>query len=167
MKASIRLESLDRKHLVEGFDCGQESLNQFLVSHALQSQQSNSSRTYVIVEDLKVAAFYSLAFGQLEYADAPERLTKGVARHAIPVMLLARLAVSADRQGEGLGAALMKDAVRRTLQAAEIAGLRAMLVHAKGDSAARFYERFGFLASPAEPSQLALPIKDMRTRWPV
>lgn len=167
MKSGIRLEPLHRRHEVQTFDSGRESLNRFLIQHALQSQQANSSRTYVILDEMKVVAFYSLAFGQLEHADAPERLTTGVARHPILVMLLARLAVSADRHGAGLGAALMKDAAQRTLQAADIAGLRALLVHAKDQNAVLFYKRFGFLRSPTEAFHLALPLKDMRAQWQV
>jgi len=100
--------------------------------------------------------------GQVEYADAPERLTKGIARHAVPIMLLARLAVALGQQGRGIGSGLLKDAMRRTLQAADIAGIRAFAVHAKDDEARAFYERFDFVPSPADPYHLFVLLKDLR-----
>jgi predicted N-acetyltransferase YhbS len=92
----------------------------------------------------------------------PERLTRGLARHPVPIMLLARLAVSVEWQGRGLGAGLMKDAMRRTLQAADIAGIRAFGVHAKDDVARAFYEHFGFVASSSDPFHLFVLMKDLR-----
>ena len=92
----------------------------------------------------------------------PAGLAKGLARHPIPIMLLARLAVSLDWQGRGLGAGLLKDAMRRTLQAADIAGIRAFAVHAKDGNAAAFYQHFDFLPSPTDPLHLFLLIKDLK-----
>lgn len=118
--------------------------------------------TYVALVDEEVVGYYVLTYGQVEYADAPERLTEGMARHPISIMLLARLAVATSRQGKGLGAGLLKDAMLRTLQAAEIAGLRALAVHAKDDSARAFYERFDFISSPTDPYHLVILLKDVR-----
>ena len=99
---------------------------------------------------------------QFEYDDAPHRLGKGLARHPIPLMLLARLAVATSWQGKGLGSGLLKDAMLRTLQAADIAGIRAMAVHAKDDEARAFYERFGFVPAPTDLYHLFVLIKDVR-----
>ena len=85
-----------------------------------------------------------------------------LARHPVPIMLLARLGVSVAWQGSGIGASLLKDAMGRTLQAAYIGGIRAFAVHAKDDPARRFYEHFGFVASPTDPLHLFLPVKDLR-----
>lgn len=101
------------------------------------------------------------------YEDAPERLTKGLARHPVPIMLLARLAVAVTWQGRGIGAGLLKDAMRLTLQAAEIGGIRAFAVHAKDDDARRFYAHFGFAPSPSDPLHLFLLIKDLRPLLPL
>jgi len=98
----------------------------------------------------------------VEYSDAPERLTKGLARHPVPIMLLARLAVATGWQGKGLGAGLLKDAVLRTLQAADIAGIRAFAVHAKDDEARAFYEHFDFVPSPSDPYHLFRLLKEIR-----
>ncbi len=106
--------------------------------------------------------FYTLVVGEVTYDDAPDRLAKGLARHPIPIMLLARLAVSRDWQGRGLGAGLLKDAMRRTLQAADIAGIRAFAVHAKDDKAGAFYRHFDFLPSPTDPLHLFLLMKDLK-----
>ena len=94
--------------------------------------------------------------------DAPERVVKGLARHPIPVMLLARLAVNRDQQSQGLGTALLKDALLRTLQAADIAGIRAVIVHAKNEAAKHWYLRFGFEPGPVAPMQLFLLLKDIQ-----
>jgi GNAT superfamily N-acetyltransferase len=107
---------------------------------------------------------YSLAAAQVIFADAPVRLQKGVPRHPIPVVLLARLAVDRGRQGQGLGAALLKDAILRTLVAAEGVGVRALLVHAKDEAARAFYARYDFEPLPGHPLHLVLLLKDAR-RW--
>lgn len=156
------IEKLRRDHHVDGFDCGKEPLNRFLIRFALTSQLSNSSRTYLALADGVVVGFYTLVFGDVRYDDAPERLRKGVARHPIPLMILARLAVSRPWAGKGLGSGLLKDAMLRTLEAAEIAGLRAFAVHAKDDEAQAFYKRFDFIASPSDPNHLFVLLKDIR-----
>jgi GNAT superfamily N-acetyltransferase len=162
MTAGFAVEKLRREHQVEAFDCGQPDLNRFLIRHALSSQLANASQTYVALDPAQVVGFHTLVVGEVRYDDAPERLTKGLARHPVPIMLLARLAVSVGRQGQGLGAGLLKDAMRRTLQAADIAGIRAFAVHAKDDAARAFYEHFGFAQSPTDPHHLFLLIKDIR-----
>lgn len=159
---ALRIEKLRRDHRVENFDCGQEALNRFLIRFALQSQLSNSSQTYVALSDDEIVGFYMVVFGDVTYDDAPERLRKGVARHPIPLMVLARLAVASTWSGKGIGSGLLKDALERTLAAAEIAGLRALAVHAKDDEARRFYERFDFIASPSDPMHLFVLLKDVR-----
>src|SRR3990172_779309 len=158
-----RIEKLRRDHHVDLFDCGQEALNRFLVRYAFQNQKAEASQTYVALMGDEVVGFYTLVVARVEYDDAPQRLGKGLARHLIPLMLLARLAVATSWQGKGLGSGLLKDAMLRTLQAADIAGIRAMAVHAKDDDARAFYERFGFTPSPTDPHHLFLLLKDIRT----
>ena len=161
--SSRRIEKLTRTHAVDGFDCGKEPLNQFLVRYALSNQQAGSSQTYVGLADEELIGYYTLAFGAVEHAEAPERIGKGLAKHPIPLMVLARLAVSTSWQrGKGVGPGLLKDAVLRTLQAADIAGLRALAVHAKDDEARAFYEHFGFIQSPTDPYHLLALLKDIK-----
>src|SRR5215467_12800119 len=107
---TFRIEKLRRDHRVEGFDCGKEPLNRFLIRFALQSQLSSSSPTYVALANDDVVGFYTLVFGDVAYEDAPARLRKGVARHPIPLMILARLAVAKASARRGIGSGLLKDA---------------------------------------------------------
>lgn len=161
--SSLRIEKLHRAHAIEGFDCGREALNRFLIRYALQNQQSGASQTYLAFADEEVVGYYTLVVGQVDYDDAPERLTKGLARYPVPIMLLARLAVATSWQGKKLGAGLLKDAMLRTLQAADIAGIRAFGVHAKDDEAKAFYEHFDFVPSPTDPYHLFRLLKDIRS----
>lgn len=159
---SLGIEKLTHHHAVDGFDCGSEPLNRFLIRFALQNQQAGASQTYLALADGQIAGYYTLVVGQVEFDNAPQRLTKGLARHPVPIMLLARLAVAVPWQAKGLGSGLLKDAMLRTLQAAEIAGIRAFAVHAKDDQAKAFYEHFDFVTSPSDPCHLFRLLKDIR-----
>lgn len=160
--SGLRIEKLASHHAVERFDCGREALNRYLSRFALANQKASAAQTYLGLSGNEITGFYTLAVGEAAFDDAPERLAKGLARHPIPVMLLARLAVSLCWRGQGLGGGLLKDAMRRTLQAADIAGIRAIAVHAKDDGAVAFYRHFDFLPSPTDPLHLYLLIKDVR-----
>ena len=163
MTFDLKVEKLRRDHILEGFDCGKEPLNKFLIRNALQNQQSNASQTYLAVATDRVIGYHTLVVGEIAHADASARLKKGLSRHPVPIMLLARLAVCPDWQGRDVGPALLKDALLRTLQAADIAGIRAFGVHAKDDEARAFYEHFDFAASPTDPMHLFLLLKDIKT----
>lgn len=162
MSEAFRVEKLRRDHPVDGFACGRPELDRFLIRHALGSQQASATQTYLGLAGTEVAGYYTLVVGQVAHAQAPERVTKGLARYPIPIMLLARLAVATSWQGRGLGAGLLKDAMRRTVQAAEIGGIRAFVTHAKNEAARRFYEHFGFVPSPTDPLHLFVLVKDVR-----
>jgi GNAT superfamily N-acetyltransferase len=158
----FRIEKLHRRHAVEPFDCGADALNRFLARFALQNQQANASQSYLALADEETIGFYTLVVGEVRYDDAPERLTKGLARHPAPIMLLARLAVATAWQGKGVAGGLLRDAILRTLQAADIAGIRAFAVHAKDEGAKSFYRHFGFEESSSDPLHLFVLIKDLR-----
>lgn len=147
---------------VDSFDCGQPALNQFLQRYALGNQKANSAQTYVCRSDGAVVGFYSLAVGSAYPEAAPLRVTKGLARHPVPVMILARLAVDKAHQRWGLGQALLKDALLRTAQAADIAGIRALMVHAKDEAARQWYASWEFEPSPTDPFHLFLMLKDLK-----
>ncbi len=149
--------------IVELFDCGQPALNQFLNRFALINQKSNSAQTYVTCHSGSVVGFYSLAVGSVEPANAASRVIKGMPQHPVPVMILARLAVDQAHQRAGLGRALLKDALKRTLQAADIAGIRALLVHAKDEPAREWYLNWEFEPSLSDPFHLFLLMKDIKT----
>ena len=156
-----RVEKLRRDHTVENFDCGREELNRYLVRYAWQNQQAGAAQTYVGIVGEVIVGYHTLAVGHVTLEDAPERLTKGLAK-PVPIMLLARLATDLQWQGKGVGKALLKDAMQRTLQAAQIAGIRALAVHAKDEEARRFYEHFDFIPSPTDPMHLFVLLKDVR-----
>jgi len=148
---------------VDAFDCGQAALNQFLQRYAFVNQKANSAQTYVCCQGDVVVGFYSLVVGSVHVEAAPARVTKGLARHPVPVMVLARLAVDKEHRRQGLGQALLKDALLRTAQAADIAGIRCLLVHAKDDTAQRWYASWEFEPSPTDPYHLFLMLKDLKS----
>jgi GNAT superfamily N-acetyltransferase len=155
-------EALESGHCVDAFDCGKAAMNEWLMRHARQAHASGSAKTFVVSDDNKVVGYYSLTVGQVDTLEAPERIRKGMGRYPIPVVILARLAVSKSYQGHGIGRGLLQDAVRRTLVIAEQAGIRALLAHPIDEDASRFYLRFGFIASPLRENQLLLLLKDAR-----
>ena len=155
-------QPLDAGHLLDAFDCGKPALNEWLIRHATQAHASGSARTYVIVDGQRIDGYFSLAVGQIDSVDAPDRLRKGMGNYPIPVVILARLAVSTAAQGRGFGVGLLQDAIRRTLVVAEHAGVHALLTHPIDEAAAHVYLRFGFEVSPAREQQLLLLLKDAR-----
>ena len=144
------------------FDCGNDSLNNFLKKFAYSAQQSNSSVTYVVVESNAIIAYYSLSYGSVACADAPERVRKGMGKYPVPILLLARLAVDKRWQGKGLGYSLLQDALLRACQASEQAGLRAVVVDAYDLNAKAFYIKYGFCPSPLDEMRLFLLMKDLK-----
>lgn len=162
MSAYGQIRKLAASDNVSEFESGYSALDQYLQKHAFVSMKSNSAQTYVCCCDNKVAGFYSLAVGSVAPENAPARILKGQARHDVPVMILARLAVDAQHREKGLGTALLKDALLRTIQAADIAGIRCLLIHAKDDEAKAWYSKFDFEISPTDPYQLMLLLKDIK-----
>jgi GNAT superfamily N-acetyltransferase len=158
----LTIEKLSREHDVSLFHCGKPSLDDWLRRFALINQQNDSARTYVLHSHGRVIGYYSLAAGAVRKEESPARIAKGLASHPVSVILLARLAVDQTQQGKGIGKLLLRDALSRSLEAAEIIGARAVLVHALDNEAASFYSTFGFTASPFDPKQLML-LKDIRT----
>ncbi|HEU4655739.1 MAG TPA: GNAT family N-acetyltransferase [Steroidobacteraceae bacterium] len=158
---TLAIEKLRKEHVLDAFDCGKEDLNRFLKRHALANQLAQSAQTYVVANDVVVVGYYTLAAGSVAHEEATARVKKGLARHPIPVILLARLALDTSMRGRGFGAALLKDALVRTAAAAETIGARALLVHAKDEEAQAFYRHFDFEPSPTDPLHLYLIIKDL------
>ncbi len=157
-------EPLGPQHSLEGFDCGKPALNDWLIRHARNAQGAGSSKTFVVADDNRLVGFFSLTVGQIDTLDAPDRIRQGMGQYPLPVVILARLAVSKTDHGRGIGAGLLQDAIRRTLLISEQAGVRAMLTHPIDKEAAVFYTRFGFIQSPLREQQLLLLLKDAR-RW--
>jgi GNAT superfamily N-acetyltransferase len=150
-------EKLRADHDLSQFDCGEPSLDEWLRRRALQNEESGASRTYVVCAGQQVVGYYALAVGAVTHAEAPGRVRRNMP-DPVPVMIVGRLAVHNDFQGRKIGPALLRDAVLRTLQAAEIAGIRAILVHAISERARQFYEDCGFIASPMDRLTLMITV---------
>jgi GNAT superfamily N-acetyltransferase len=145
---------------VESFDSGVAALvDQWLRRLAFQNVVAGASRTYVVRVGRKVVGYYSLAVGAVAHADSPGRLKRNMP-DPVPMMVLGRLAVDKSFQGKGLGADLLRDAVLRTAQAGEYAGIRGILVHAISEGARKFYESFGFISSPVEPMTVMITLAE-------
>ena len=156
------IQKLSASHQVAAFDCGTEALNQYLHRFAWLNQRNNAAQTYVAVKGKTVLGFYTLAVGSVLHEQTPGRVQKGLAKYPVPVMILARLAVEQRAQGKGLGKALLKDALLRTVEASEIAGIRALVVHAKDRTAKDWYEQCDFEPSPTDAYHLFLLMKDLK-----
>ena len=156
------IEKLRRDHDLSTFDCGNPTLTAWLQKFAWPNQQADSAKTYVAVRQNHVAGYYALTAGSVHKHESPERISKGLANHPVGVVLLARLAVDLNQQGKGIGKALLFDALKRVEEAADIVGVRAVMVHAIDDAARKFYEYFEFDPSPTDPFQLMLLLKDVR-----
>ena len=150
-------EKLRPDHDLSEFECGEPSLDHWLRQRALQNEESGASRTYVVCAGQQVVGYYALAVGAVAHAEAPGRVRRNMP-DPVPVMIIGRLAVHKDFQGRKIGPGLLRDAVLRTLQAANIAGVRAILVHAISEQARRFYEDCGFTASPMDPMTLMITV---------
>lgn len=154
-------EKLSPNHDLSHFQCGEPTLDDWLRRRALGNEESGASRTYVICFENRVVGYYALAVGAVTHADAPGRVRRNMP-DPVPVMVIGRLAIDQSMQGQSIGPALVRDAVLRTIQAAEIAGIRAILVHAISDRAKRFYEKWGFSPSPVDPMTLMITLAEAR-----
>jgi predicted N-acetyltransferase YhbS len=152
------------RHDVTGFSCGNEVLDRWLLRYAGQNQRRDAARTFVAASsDQRVYGYYTLLAGQLEHHQATAEASRGLSQHfPIPVAILARLGVDVSKQGEGIGAALLHDALVRVVHASEEIAVRAVVVHAVDDSAAEFYERFGFRSLAATPRTLMVTLAALR-----
>jgi predicted N-acetyltransferase YhbS len=152
-------ERLNAEHDLAQFSCGEPSLDHWLRNRALQNEKSGASRTYVVCANGCAAGYYALAAGAVAHTEAASRIKRNMS-DPVPVILIGRLAIDSRFQGRGIGADLLRDAVLRTLQAAEIAGIRAILVSAISATAKSFYEKFGFISSPANPQTLMITLTE-------
>lgn len=153
-------ELLTSIHDLTAFDCGEETLNKWLKNKALANQASGASKTYVICDGKKVVGYYCLAASAVALENTTARVRRNMP-DPVPMMIVGRLAIDQSRQGKGLGRALLKDAILRTLQAAEIIGVRGIFVHALSQEAKKFYEQHGFQESPISPMMLMCSLKDI------
>ncbi len=161
-KVTSAPERITPEHGVADFDCGVVILDAWLKERALKNEESGASRTYVICSGSRVVGYYALAAGSILNAHAPSAVRRNMP-DPIPVILLGRLAIDKSWQGKGLGKALLRDAVLRTIHASEITGVRALLVHAISEEVKSFYQGLGFRESPVDPMMLAITIEVAKT----
>ena len=154
-------EPLASAHDIGGFDSGVRSLDDWLRRRALQNQASGASRTFVICDGSPVVAHYALAAGAVAPDTSPGRFRRNMP-DPIPVAVLARLAVALDRPGQGLSRAMVQDAARRVIHAADSLGIRGLLIHAISDEAKAFYVRLGFAPSPLDPMTLMASLTELK-----
>jgi GNAT superfamily N-acetyltransferase len=157
--AYVGPELLDEHHVLEGFDCGDEHLNSWLTSKARRNQREGSSRTWVVTEAGRVVAFYASSTAILVRAEATKRSARNQP-DPLPALLLGRLAIDQKHQSRGLGAALLKHFLLKSVEVSQITGVRLLLVHAKTAEAAAFYRHHGFEPSPVDELTLMLLVKD-------
>lgn len=159
MLLTARLDG--RKHHRDGFDCGVSALNEYLRQRASQHHRDGIATTHVLIEDdapAHILGYYTLAAAQLSLPSLKPDDQRHLPRHPVPAARLARLAVAVREQGQGLGEALLQDAVKRCLQLREQLGIRLLVVDAKDNSAASFYAAFGLRHTAEAALTLYLPL---------
>jgi GNAT superfamily N-acetyltransferase len=165
IKSNIQSEKLSSptrlnlEHDVQNFESGERLLDEWIVQRVLRNEREGASRTYVICCDNVVVGYYALSTGSIASVSAPGRVRRNMP-DPIPVVLLGRLAIDRRWQGRGLGQALLRDAILRTIQVAEIAGIRAIAVNTISENARQFYEKYDFKSSPIDPLLMILLLKD-------
>lgn len=160
--SDLGLVALTADHDLAGFDCGNDQLNDWLTNHALASQKADLARTYLVLGGGAVAAYVSLTTGSIRPDRAPKRYARGMPRHPIPTILIARLAVARARQGQGIGRRLLGEALRLAVVVSDTAAARLVVVDAIDDQAAAFYRRWGFIEVPENPHRLFRKVSDIR-----
>ncbi len=158
----VLLERLDAPHDVTTFNSGNEDLDRWLQRHALAAQRMDSARTFVAIRTGRVIGYFSLTMGSVLRAEAPAKLVRGMPAYPVGMVLLARLAVEGSHQGKGVGAMLLAEALRRAVAAGEVVAARLIVVDAVDDSAAAFYQRYGFIRTPENPLRFYRRMKDVR-----
>jgi len=158
----VRLERLGPQHALDDFKCGHTDLDTWLKCYGLAAQQMGSARTFVLVEGNRVIGYFSLTMGSVLRAKAPGKLVRGLPYYPVGMVPLARMAVHSAFHGQGLGALLLTEALRKAVTAGEAAAARLVVLDAIDEDAARFYARYGFVAVPEHPARLYRRMKDIR-----
>jgi GNAT superfamily N-acetyltransferase len=155
-------QAIGSDHIVEGFESGEHSLDEWLKRRALKNHLAGASRCFVLCDEKQVVGYYSLSAGGIGHDAAPKAMRRNMP-DPLPVLLLGRLAIDRRHHGRGLGSALLRDAMLRTLAVARNAGVFAILVHALTDAAKEFYLSRGFVESPLRPMTLIMTLATVRS----
>ncbi len=161
---SWRIELLTRSHERDNFDCGEESLNDFLRQYARQNDKKDISRTYVLCNEdsLEIIGYYTICSGCVSFNALPDEMASGIPKYPIPTAHIGRLAIDKRHQGQKLGELLLVDALKRLREVASKMGIHAVTVQALHEKAAAFYKAYGFQAFKDEPLHLFIPMKTIR-----
>lgn len=149
---------INSNHIRDTFDCGLDSLNQWLINKSLKNEKKGASRTYVASSFNKIIGFYCLSAGAVRRKDTPSNLSRNMPE-PIPVIILGRLAVDKEWQGKGLGQDLLSDAIKRAINASDTVGAKALIVHALSKEAQQFYKKCGFIISPTDEMNLMISLR--------
>jgi len=163
----LRIETLNQTHKRKSFDCGNESLNQYLQKMARQHAVKGIARTFVLIDDLyplDIIGFFTLTVCELHAEELPNPYAKKYPR-IVPAAKLARLAVKKDRQRQNLGKLMMTEAMQRIINVSQQVGIIGFLVDAKDEAAKCYYQRYGFIEFPKQPLQLFLPINTLKSAF--
>ncbi len=155
---------LTGEHILEGFDCSESALNDWLTRRALGNQAAGTSRTWVVIDKptRMVVAYYASSTASVMRAAAPRRIARNQPTD-LPAILLGRMAVDSRHQGKGLGGAMLKHFMAKAIEVSEKVGVRLVLVHAKDEQAKDFYRQHGFIESPIDPLTLMMPLPSNRS----
>ena len=159
--SDLRLVLLTADHDLEGFDCGDAGIDAWLVDHAQASQKADLARTYLALDGATIAGYFSLTTGSIRPEAAPQRYARGMPRHPIPTILIARLAVDRRYQRQRVGSRLLAEALRLAVTASDTVAARLVVVDAIDDNAAAFYRRWGFIDVPENPRRLFRKMSDI------
>ncbi|BAU63312.1 hypothetical protein STA3757_06750 [Stanieria sp. NIES-3757] len=154
-------QRISSEHIITDFDCGEESLNEWLKKRALKNDVADASRTYVVCCDNVVVAYYSLHLGCVQHSEAVGKIKRNMP-DPIPAIVLGRLAVDVNHQGQGLAHDLMKDMFLRAIAVSDLAGTKAVLVKALNDKVSTFYQSFGFIQSKTDPLLLMKAVAEVK-----
>lgn len=158
----VSINDIDSPFLLKSFDCGIIDLNEFLSKYAKKNHDLGIGRTFVALDsDKRVAGFFTLSAAQVAIRDIPLDFRKKLPRYPVPALRLARLAVSKDVQGKGVGKWLLKHSFIKAVQVAEITGLYFLIVDAK-ETSKSFYEHYGFTTFSNESLTYFLPISTIK-----
>ncbi len=159
----LRIEPLSRWHDRKNFDCGVGALNDYLMKMAGQHMKKGISRTFVLTDSdapATILGFFTLAGCEVVTSELPAEYSKKYPTKASAAKL-ARLAISIDRQRQGLGAIMMVESMKRLLQVSNSIGIIGIFVDAKNSEARDYYEQFGFIPLKEDPLDLFLPLKTL------
>ncbi len=156
----LRIEHLQKHHIRNRFDCGESTLNDYLVQYARQNDERNIARTFVAVaSDACVQGFYTISAADIEFSECPDKFTKHLPKYPLPAARIGQLAVDRSTQGHGLGARLLIDALQRIYTTSDEIGIKIILVDALNEKACAFYTHFGFVSLPGNEFRLFLPVE--------